>query len=221
MRAVKPRRTLFYLFVQTLARRVVFGLLGGIRVKGLENVPAEGPVLVAPVHMSFLDPPAVGCLMPRMTHFMAKEELFKTPVLGFLIRHLGTFPVKRGENDAGAIRLAIEILKEGRALIVFPEGTRGDSVTLGPVQPGIAMLAKRSGAQVVPVGICGTHKMLPKGQGRPRRARVNVVFGQPFGYADAAVPGNEKASREAFAAELRRRLSAACAEAGLPLKTGE
>ncbi len=177
----------------------------------------EGPVLVAPVHMSMLDPPLLGCTSPRALRFMAKEELFRPPGLSHLIRSLGAFPVRRGENDTAAIRLALERLSLGEAVLVFPEGTRNDGRTMLPIQVGLAMLAKRTGATILPVGIAGTEKVLPKGASRPRRARVTVAYGHPFRYEDVAEGLTEREARKAFAAELGRRIQAACVEAGHPI----
>ncbi len=197
----------------------MFPLLGGIRGVGLENVPKEGPLLVAPVHFSNLDPPIVACTINRELSFMAKEELFKPPVFGPLIRSLNAFPIRRGDGDAGAIRQAVRALEEGRALIVFPEGTRGDGEHLGDIQAGLIMLAKRSNAQILPVGICGTHKVLGKGRVFPKPHRMRVAFGRPFSYSDVE-SDNPKETRRRFAEEMQIRLLEATRTAGLELKTG-
>jgi len=208
---VSPKRTAFYRLAQWVVRVLYFRFKGGIEVSGLENIPSEGPLLVAPTHMSLLDPPAVGCVMPRMTCFMAKEEIFHQWPIGKIVGHLGAFPVKRGQNDSGAIRKAIDILKSGQALLMFPEGKRGDGEHIGAIQPGIAMLAKRSGALVLPVGLLGTKR--PSGT----RCRVRVVFGKPFGYEEVA-GGDGTDSRAQFVDALRSRLLEVSAQAGLPLK---
>ena len=159
----------------------------------------EGPVLIAPVHFSYLDPEIVACAMPRAIFFMAKAELFKVPVLGALIRSLDAFPVRRGEGDMEAIRKAIEVLKEGRALLMFPEGTRGNGIEMGPISSGVAMLAKRSGAWILPVGIVGTQIVWPKGSKKLRRSRMTVLFGEPFRYDQIATGESEKIRKVAFA----------------------
>lgn len=214
---VPPLNRFWYRFARGLVRRVVLPLLGGLRVVGSERVPMSGPLLVAPIHLSHIDPPLVACASPRIVRFMAKEELFRPVLLGPLIGSLGAFPVRRGEGDTGAIRTAVEVLRSGEALLVFPEGTRGDGRTLGEVQPGIAMLAKRSGATVLPVGLCGTERVLPRGASRPRRARMTVVFGEPFRLEDLA--DDEREARRLFAEEIARRVVAASREAGLDVRT--
>ena len=212
---------MWYAFAAWFTRRIFFGLMGGLKVVGAENVPKTGPVIIAPVHVSHIDPPLVGCCCPRRLRFMAKEELFKVFFLGPLIRSLGAFPVKRGEGDLGAIRLTIEELRAGHAVLMFPEGTRGDGVTLNPIQAGMAMLAKRSEALIVPIGIAGSNKMLPRGKSRLHRARVTVVFGEPLDYAKFCEGKKEREARSEFADELARRLAQLTTQAGLPVSPAE
>ena len=203
-----------------VARYVVLGFFsGGLRIVGRENVPREGPVILAPIHVSLVDPPVVSCASPRAVSFMAKEELFRLPVFGRLIRSLGAFPVRRGVVDKSSVRLAIERLKAGGTLIMFPEGTRGDGKTLAPLQSGVAILAKRSGAAVVPVGVCGPHRMLPKGAKLPRFSRLKVSFGEPFTWDEVATSGNSHDDRALFAEELARRIVEQCRVAGLEVRT--
>jgi 1-acyl-sn-glycerol-3-phosphate acyltransferase len=211
------RRNPWYRFVQFIVREAGFRVLGGLEIRNRERIPKEGPLLVCPVHMSFLDPPVVGCMFPRMLWFMAKSELFKG-LMGKVIRTTGAFPVHRGEMDSSAVRQAIDLLKQGDALLVFPEGTRNDGKTLRPIQSGVAMLAKRSDAQILPVGISGTERMLPKGASKPKRTKVVLSFGEPFRFSDLEAAGGRK-GREAFAEELQTRLVSACGEAGIELKT--
>ena len=210
----------WYWFVRTVVRYGFFKASGGLTVKGKHNVPRSGPLIVAPNHVSHLDPPAIACSIPRMVTFMAKEELFEHRAFGWLIRSLGSFPVRRGEGDTEAIRQAIALLGEGRAVLVFPEGTRGDGETMLPVNKGPGLLAKRSGAKVLPVGIVGTHRKWPKGKGRPRWGRVVVSYGEPMTFEEIAAsrPGEEP--REAFAAELSRRILELCNAEGMGLRSG-
>lgn len=213
--------TRWYRFIRWIAREVCFRALGGIRVSGSERVPSTGPLLVAPVHLSYLDPPVVACALRRALCFVAKEELFRVPVLGALIRSLDAFPIRRGETDAEAVRRAIELLKSGRAVLVFPEGTRGMGEVMGRVTAGSAMLAKRSGATVLPVGIAGTEYVLPRNRKCPRRRHIHVVFGEPFSYGQIATEENERANRQKFAEEIESRIVALCHEAGLPIRSAE
>jgi 1-acyl-sn-glycerol-3-phosphate acyltransferase len=217
---VSPKGNRWYFFVLWVARHIVLRLFsGGLKIIGQENIPREGPVILAPNHVSFFDPPVVSCGSPRCVAFLAKEELFKPPVFGPLIRSLNAFPVKRGAGDTSAVRLALEKLAEGHCLIMFPEGTRGDGRTLGLMQSGVAMLAKKSDAQVVPVGVYGTHKILPKGKKLPGFSRLRVAYGKPFTYAEASVSDDDKENRRAFNERLEREVVEQCRLAGLDVRT--
>ncbi|MBS1723976.1 MAG: 1-acyl-sn-glycerol-3-phosphate acyltransferase [Armatimonadetes bacterium] len=199
--------------------RCGFRCLGGLKVVGAERVPMSGPLLVAPIHVSHFDPPIVGATCPRPLRFMAKEELFRSRLFGGLIRSLGAYPVRRGESDTATIRKTIEWLQEGSAVLVFPEGSRGNGEEMKVIQSGIAVLAKRTGATILPVGINGTFQSYPRGAKKPKRAKFTVVYGEPFRYADLPTTGNEKQDRSQFAQELRERIARAANEAGLAVKT--
>lgn len=164
-----------------VSKRLTFALLWLLfrfRAVGGQHVPREGPVLLAANHVSLLDPPIVGAGCPRRLHFMAKAELFGIPLLSRLIRGLNAYPVDRSGADAGALRVALGLLHSGRALLVFPEGTRGpEGGELRPGRPGLGMLAVLCEAPVVPVYIQGSGRVLPRGALRPRLARITVAFG--------------------------------------------
>jgi 1-acyl-sn-glycerol-3-phosphate acyltransferase len=158
---------MLYLLFRFLLR-VLYRLLFRLEARGLHHIPAEGPVVLASNHISNLDPPTIGVLVPRKVNFMAKEELFKVPVFGPLIRAFGAFPVKRGGVSKDAIKSAITMLKEGNVLGIFPEGSRK---TPGAAKKGTAMIAVRSGATIVPVAIVGGYKLFRK---------TLVCYGEPL-----------------------------------------
>lgn len=134
-----------------------FFVIFGLKVEGRENVPQTGAIIVAPNHKSYWDPPVVGVAFnTRIIHYMAKEELFKNPFFGWLIRQFGTFPVKRGTVDRAAVRQAIKEIKEGNPLGIFPEGTRIKREGLGRFHTGMASLALMTGTPVIPVAVLGT-----------------------------------------------------------------
>lgn len=209
-----PGQTAWYFFILNLAR-LAFLTLGGVKGVHEERVPRQGGLIVAPLHVSHLDPPAVACGTNRRLRFMAKEELFKG-WLGKLITSLGAFPVRRGETDTESIRKAMDLINKGEAVLIFPEGTRGDTKTMGPINRGVAMLAKRTGAQVVPVGVVGTHKAWPKGS-KLKRSKIRLVYGEPFTYEQIATSSNEKENREAFALKLETEIRKLCKEQGLKI----
>lgn len=214
----------WYAFVRWLVRVFFFKGTGGLRVNGLENIPRTGPLLVCPNHVSHLDPPVIACSMDRPVTFMAKAELFDHRGFGALIRSLGAFPVRRGEGDTEAIRTSIKLLAEGKALLMFPEGTRGEGLELLPVSKGVAMIAKRAGAPVLPVGISGTHRKWPKGGKKPKWGRVTVSFGKPLRYDRFDGHATEAENRQAFAEALENAIVELCRLGGyevLPAKTSE
>jgi 1-acyl-sn-glycerol-3-phosphate acyltransferase len=176
---LNPKKTLLYWVVSSVLRslaRVFFRP----SVRGRENIPLHGPVLVAPIHRSNLDFAFTLFISRRKVFFMAKDSLFKVPVLGTALVHLGAFPVKRGSADREALRSAQEILDAGHALILFPEGTRKFGPDVEPLQDGAMFIAARTGAIVVPVGIAGTDRALPDGAKFPRPLKVRIVVGAPI-----------------------------------------
>jgi 1-acyl-sn-glycerol-3-phosphate acyltransferase len=158
--------------------------IGGVwfrlSVAGADRVPRDGPLLLASNHVSVLDPPLIGSVCPRELDYMAKAELFRIPGLGGLIRRLNAHPVDRVGSDSAALRLALRLLGEGRALLVFPEGTRGAEGRFQAARAGAGMLAALSEAPVVPVYVQGTGRALPRGAVLPRPTRVTVTFGTPI-----------------------------------------
>jgi 1-acyl-sn-glycerol-3-phosphate acyltransferase len=154
-----------------------------LSVVGADRVPREGHLIVAANHQSLLDPPLVGCASPRELDYMAKAELFRVPGLGRLIRVLNAHPVDRTGSDSAALRLALRLLGAGRAVLLFPEGTRGTEGRLGPARAGAGMLAALSEAPVVPVYIQGSGRAFPRGAAVPRPSLVTVTFGAPIRFA--------------------------------------
>ncbi len=153
---------------------ILFKIFLRLEVHGAENIPKTGPLVIASNHLSLLDPPVIGVAAPRKVHFMAKQELF-VPVLGYIYKTLGAFPVKRGGADRAAIKHGIEILQSGKVLAIFPEGTRSKTGSLGKLEPGALMMAGKSNAVIVPTAISGTDikrcgRLWPK---------VTVRFGKP------------------------------------------
>ena len=159
-------------------------LVGPGDVIGLENVPRSGSYLVVANHCSNLDPPflgyAVGHRSGRVVHFMAKAELKRWPVIGWLAGRSGAIFVRRGEGDRGAQRLAAAVLANGRPLALFPEGTRSRDGQLKEGRAGAALLAMRSGARVLPVGIAGTHRIFEGRRRWPQRTPLVFRIGKPF-----------------------------------------
>ena len=155
----------------------IFKIIFRWRITGAENVPASGAVIVASNHISNFDPLVVGAAITRPIHFMAKEELFANPVLRQIIRWLGAFPVRRGAADRTAIRTAMNFLEEGKVIGLFPEGTRSKTGEIGQAEAGLAMIATKTGATIVPAAIFGTNKVFQAGSLLPG---FQVYFGKPI-----------------------------------------
>ncbi len=161
-------------------RAIATGLLP-IRVEGLEHLPASGAYILVGNHISWLDPPMIEFALGVPIRYMAKQELFAVPVIGFVLRAIGNFPVRRGESDRRALGTALRVLEAGQPLGFFPEGTRSRDGVLHRARPGIAFLARRSGAPLVPFGVSGT----PEARLRmPPRTDIVVRVGPPFTVAD-------------------------------------
>ena len=173
--------TPFY-YVAGTALRLFYGIYGRWKIKGIENVPRKGGVLLAGNHVSNLDPPMVGGALfgYRRVRFMAKIELWSTWIGHYVMDRIMSFPVKRGTADRPTIRRTLEWLAQGDAIAIFPEGERSEDGRLQPAQPGVALLVQKSGVPVIPVAIVGTHKMWPKGQKKLKRVRLTIAFGEPI-----------------------------------------
>ncbi|MFC1991218.1 lysophospholipid acyltransferase family protein [Chloroflexota bacterium] len=149
------------------------------QVRGKENIPDQGPLLIVANHLNLADPPLVGISLNRKAMFMAKEELFRSRFLSYFISSIGAFPVHRGQPDRKALRQAERVLADGMALVMFPEASRSQNGQLQPAFPGSALIALRSGVPILPIGITGTEKM--RGPfWMLRRPRVTVNIGHPF-----------------------------------------
>jgi 1-acyl-sn-glycerol-3-phosphate acyltransferase len=164
-----------------------------LHVEGLENVP-RGGCIVAGNHIATCDPPLIGALIRRHdVHYMAKAEAFRNWKAGWAISGYNAFPVSRHTADRLAIRRSLAVLAQGRVLIMMPEGTRSPDATLQRAEPGVGLIARRSGAPIVPVGVWGSENALPKGATRPRRAEVHARYGEAVHLPDASM-GNQEAA---------------------------
>ena len=154
--------------------------MGHLEVQGVHHIPKEGGVLFVSNHVSFLDPVIVGSAANREIHFMARSTAFDIPGLGKLISMYNAYPVNRGAPDLGALRKTISLLKDGNAVLMFPEGTRSVDGTLGKARDGACFIADRAGVPTIPVFHSGAERMLPRSSRRLRRAKLTVTFGEPL-----------------------------------------
>ena len=165
---------MFYRFARAILRPIMF-LLYRPKIEGLENFPMEGKIILYSNHISALDPVLIGCIVPRQIFFMAKMELFKNPILCAIIRGLGAIPVKRGSADLSAIKHSLRVLKQGKVFGIFPEGTRSKTGQLQTFAHGIASIAHKSKASILPVGIVGEYKPFKS---------ITVRIGKPISFSE-------------------------------------
>ena len=156
--------------------RVLFALT----MEGREHIPATGAFVLAPVHRSNVDFGLMGCVTKRRMRFMAKDSLWKSKALAALVEALGAYPVSRGTADREALRHTEDCLKRGEPVVMFPEGTRKSGPVIETVFEGMAFVAARNGVPVIPVGIGGSERAMPKGARMIRPVRVHLLIGKPI-----------------------------------------
>lgn len=174
-----PRFYAFCRFVTWLFTR-----LCRAEYRGRENIPLEGPVIIATNHRSHVDPPFIGSLTSRHLCFVAKSELHRIPVLGTIIRSVNAMSVRRGEADLAAVKLASKVLQAGHPVVIFPEGTRSPTTRLLQPELGLAMLALRTKAPIVPVAINGTEKVMSRRLPFPLPRKFTVTAGPPITFPE-------------------------------------
>lgn len=161
-------------------------------VKGLDNVPPKGGFILACNHLSYLDPPAVGCRIPRNLHYFARDSLFFGP-LGLLITKLNSIPVNRDQLDLGTLRKVLSVLKGGEPVLVFPEGTRSPDGTLQKSQKGLGLLVHKSGVPVLPARLHGSFEILGKGKLFPRIGKkLYLNIGSPILSEELSFDSNDR-----------------------------
>jgi 1-acyl-sn-glycerol-3-phosphate acyltransferase len=165
-------------------------LLWRVRALGAENVPKQGPLVLAPNHFSQMDHFFIGVYLRRKIRFMAKSQLFGPPVLTYVYKHGGVFPVRRGHHDEVAMETARILVDQGEMLLVYAEGGRSRSGRLGEPKPGIGRIALETGAPVVPVCIHGSERA--RQWTRLRFPKVTVQFGEPLTFPVEEAPSRER-----------------------------
>jgi len=190
-----------------------------MRIEGKEHVPATGPFLLAPVHRSILDTPIVSGVTRRRMRYMGADKYWKRRRFGRLLTALGAFPVTRGTADREALKRCIRVLEGGEPLVLFPEGERKSGATVHPLFDGAAYVAVKAGVPIVPVGIGGSERAMPKGAKFVYPRKLHVVIGPPI--LPPSDVDNPKAQREAarrisgeLHTELQRLLDLALSKVG-------
>ena len=176
--------------------KTLFSVFFRARVIGKENMPADGSVILAANHRSNWDPPFLATYLDRPVSYMAKQELFEVPGLGWAITRCHSFPVKRGAADRGAIKAALQALKNGSCVGLFPEGTRSKDGRLHKAEAGVALIAAMAKAPVIPAAIIGTDHIFSHGGILPQ---LTVVYGKPLFFEGQH---HDKAELQAFSQKI-------------------
>jgi len=180
-----------------------------IRFQGVEHVPGAGAVVIAPNHVSYMDPVLLTIPIHRPLHYMTLEPFFRVPGLGVLIRWCRAFPVREDEIDRQAVRTAVQLLRAGEPLVIFPEGGRSPDGALLPFRPGAFHLALQTDTPVVPVTIAGAFEAWPARRRLPRPARITITYHPPVTSQDLPPGADRKARPALLAALVRRRIESA------------
>jgi 1-acyl-sn-glycerol-3-phosphate acyltransferase len=192
----------FYRFAWELVH-TFFRVFFRLEVRGHANVPSEGGVILAANHVSVFDPPIVGVSTKRTLSFLAKRELFQSRLFGGLISRLNAIPVERGAGDRRALQRVLEALRQGEAVLVFPEGGRSRDGHLQRPKNGVGMIAVKTAKPIVPVYVSGT------GHARRtllRQQKAGVVFGRPFGIEELSLTNDRRSDYRLVSEEVMERI---------------
>ena len=166
-----------------VVRNVLVGfsrLFWRLSVEGKEHVPRTGPFILAPVHRSNVDSPIVAACSPRHMRFLGKQEMWKYKLPGKFFDGMGGIPVNRGTPDRNSLRRCVEALEAGEPLVIFPEGSRRSGPIVDELFEGVAYVATKTGAPIIPVGIGGSEPAMPKGAKMIRPVKIHLVIGPPI-----------------------------------------
>jgi len=176
---MQQRMTFWYLLGYSLSKALAKTFFN-YRVIGAENMIEKGPCIIAANHCSYLDPPLVGVACKRAIHYLARKSLLDIPVLGPILPELNVIPVDQKNADRSALLGAIRVVKNGGAVLIFPEGTRSPTGKIQAARPGVGLISARTRAPVVPVKIRGSFEILPRGSGSFRCHQVTIEVGKPL-----------------------------------------
>ncbi|MBI4733953.1 MAG: 1-acyl-sn-glycerol-3-phosphate acyltransferase [Rubrobacteridae bacterium] len=202
---------MFYTFIRLLFA-VLFKPLFRYEITGHENIPSDGPLIIAANHRSYLDPIFMAIIVKnRATNFMAKDSLFRYPIFGTIIKNLNAFPVKKGVPDKAALVRSLRTLENKEILVIFPEGTRYLEGGMGPAYPGVTTIALKTGSPILPVGIIGTEKVMPEGVRIPRLPKIRIKIGSLIRVDKVSGP-ERKAAEEVLTKQMMDEIGKLIAE---------
>ncbi len=205
--AASQDRVTPYIRLMSFAARVGSRIFTGVDLVGaLDRIPRQGPLIIAANHVSNADGVMLaGWLVPAMgrrIHWLGKREMLEWPILGHFVRAYSVHPVERSGSDIEAFRVAERILRDGNALVVFPEGTRSPDGALQRAREGLALLAMRTDASILPIGIVGTGQVWPRGAKPRRGGHVTVTVGEPFRIGEVLDPAIDRRAAKALATDV-------------------
>ena len=186
---------------------VVAELAFRLKIYGRENLIEDGPAIYASNHASYLDPPLVGVACRKEVFYLARKTLFEKPVLGPLLPRINCIPVDRDRGDVGAVRTLLRLLKEGKRVVVFPEGTRSKDGNLQPARAGLGLIIAKSLAPVVPVRVFGSYAALPR-SGGIHFVPVTLVVGKPIFFTKEDLGTDERLAYQALSDRVMAAIAA-------------
>jgi 1-acyl-sn-glycerol-3-phosphate acyltransferase len=208
---LSPTRRNFWWFTSQMFARPLFTAWFRVRARGLEHIPRQGGALLLINHQSFLDPMMAAAAISRPVSYLGRDSLFRVPGVGWWLRHIYAISINRESAGAGSIRAAVERLKQGFLVGIFPEGTRSSDGTLGPLKPGFIALVRRARVPVIPVGLAGTGAALPRNAWFVRPRTCRVVYGDPL--PPEEIESYSRGRDEELVALIRERMLHCCTEA--------
>lgn len=198
--------TRFYRFYHYLAPILIAMLARRLVVRGLHHVPRSGAAILVCNHISYSDPALIIGTVQRQVYFMTKVEMFNDGFMHWVIERAGAFPIRRGRLDRTALRHALAVLEREELLGVYPEGTRSEDTHLGHGRAGVVLLARQSGAPLVPIGITGMEHVFLKGWPWLGRPTLTITFGRPFHLHELSA-AQETLSRDELAQRVMQRVA--------------
>jgi len=186
---------------------VVAELAFRLKIYGRENLIEDGPAIYASNHASYLDPPLVGVACRKEVFYLARKTLFEKPVLGPLLRRINCIPVDRDRGDVAAVRTLLRLLKEGKRVVVFPEGTRSKDGNLQPARAGLGLIIAKSVAPVVPVRVFGSYAALPR-SGGIHFVPITLVVGKPIFFTKEDLGTDERLAYQALSDRVMAAIAA-------------
>jgi len=213
--------TFTYYFWYTLSK-IAARFFFSYHVVHPERMIEEGPVILASNHQSYFDPPLVGISSRRDVYYLARKTLLSIPLLGHLLPRINVIPVDRDGNDMSALKTIIGLVKNGRSVLLFPEGTRSPDGCLQPGKPGIGLIIAKTRAPVQPVRIFGSHEAFPKGSKKISAVPITIVVGEPIRFTDEELQshGDDRALYQRLSDRVMSAIGALSIPDALPLTQG-